>query len=82
MREESLPEINEQNIFNDDLPLLYIVIGGNTMVEHLPHQPRVEGSSPGTATGNRREKIMKNEILNIRLLFSSSTVVEHTTPNA
>ncbi len=50
--------------------------GESTVVEHLPHHPKVEGLIPAPATGSEREKMAKHT-LDLPLPSYGSTMVEH-----
>jgi len=41
------------------LNFIILASDGSTVVEHLPHYPKVEGSSPSTSVGTIWEKIAK-----------------------
>jgi len=43
--------------------------GGNAVVEHPPHNPKVEGSSPAATPGIGKEKMQEMSDLNIEQTF-------------
>jgi hypothetical protein len=46
-------------IFEDEFFKLILVRGGSTLVEHSPHHPKVEGSSPAA----KKIRLSKYEVL-------------------
>jgi hypothetical protein len=48
---------------------------GSTVVEHLPHHPKVKGLSPSAVTGTRTEKMTNQLVLALALAIALATAI-------
>jgi hypothetical protein len=52
--------------------------GRSRVVEHLPHHPKVKGSSPVTATGTNRVNSKNIGLVRIKSMFCTGTPANPT----